>query len=494
MEAEHAGFAFRDDPGPTGKVRLLTKDEARKLFPPIYERARLQRNGMMSRSEARWDGRVEDPEHWRDGASPKYYVLIELDGQGEAFAMYRVKSKWERGMSQCELVLVDAIATSTEATRELWRYIFGVDLIAKVILWNYDPATPLFLMVKDARRLQLKLGDGIWLRLVDVGEALRRRSYAGEGSVVLEVTDEFCSVERGPLPRRRGCRADRRRRRAAPVGRRPRLRVPRRVLVRAPGRGRPGGGACRRRDRARHGALQDAAASVVSRALLVAIKVRTCKTLAEFKQAIGAISEYGGWEVDDEIAKRFLRVHPLDHMHAAFDGKRAVGGAGAFPFDLSVPGGSVACAGVTIVGVYPTHRRQGILTSMMRAQLDAAHERGEPIAALWASDERIYGRYGYGLASLIGRDRAAAPARRLRGADRRPRHGSLRRGSRRAEGARADLGARLPRAAGMFARSAEWWKSRIASDPPQWRRGRGPEALRRRRARRLRRGLRDLPP
>ena len=103
MEAEHAGFAFRDDPGSTGRARLLSKDEARKLYPPIYERARLQRNGMMSRSEARWDARVNDPEHWRDGASPKYYVLIELDGQGEAFAMYRIKEKWERGMPQSEL-------------------------------------------------------------------------------------------------------------------------------------------------------------------------------------------------------------------------------------------------------------------------------------------------------------------------------------------------------------------------------------------------------
>ncbi len=197
MEAEKAGFAFRDDPGPTGAARLLTKDEARKLFPPVYDRARVQRHGMMSRSDARWNGRVEDPEHWRDGASVKYYVLIEFDGQGEAFAMYRVKQKWERGMSQSELLLVDAIATSTEATRELWRYIFGVDLIARVSLWNYDPATPLFLMVRDARRLQLKLGDGIWLRLVDVGEALRRRSYAAEGTVCLEVTDAFCPWNEG---------------------------------------------------------------------------------------------------------------------------------------------------------------------------------------------------------------------------------------------------------------------------------------------------------
>ncbi|HEU0303578.1 MAG TPA: GNAT family N-acetyltransferase [Gaiellaceae bacterium] len=197
MEAEKAGFAFRDDPGPTGRVRLLTKGEARELYPPVYERARLQRHGMMSRSEARWDARVNDPEHWRDGASPKFYVLFELDGQGEGFAMYRIKNKWERGMPQSELMLVDAIATSTEATRELWRFIFNVDLVAKVSFWNYDPATPLFLMVRDARRLQLKLGDGVWLRLVDVGEALRRRSYEREGGVVLEVTDVFCPWNEG---------------------------------------------------------------------------------------------------------------------------------------------------------------------------------------------------------------------------------------------------------------------------------------------------------
>jgi len=197
MEAERTGFAFRDDPGPTGAARLLTKDEARALFPPVFERARLQRHGMLSRSEARWDARVSDPEHWRDGASPKYFVLVEIDGTPEAFAMYRIKEKWERGMPQGELQLVDAIATSSEATRELWRYLFGIDLIARVSLWNFDPATPLFLMVNDARRLQLKLFDGIWLRLVDVGEALRRRSYAGEGSVVLDVSDAFCAWNEG---------------------------------------------------------------------------------------------------------------------------------------------------------------------------------------------------------------------------------------------------------------------------------------------------------
>jgi predicted acetyltransferase len=70
-------------------------------------------------------------------------------------------------------------------------------------------------------------------------------------------------------------------------------------------------------------------------------------------------------------------------MHAAFDGDRIVGGTGAFGFDMSVPGGSLACAGTTVVAVDPTHRRRGVLSAMMRAHLDDAHERGDPIAALF---------------------------------------------------------------------------------------------------------------
>ena len=90
-------------------------------------------------------------------------------------------------------------------------------------------------------------------------------------------------------------------------------------------------------------------------------------------------------------------------MHAAFDGDRIVGGAGAFTFALSVPGGGKSpAAGVTVVGVLPTHRRRGVLTSMMKAQLEDCRARGELAAYLWASEATIYGRFGYGLASRIG--------------------------------------------------------------------------------------------
>jgi predicted acetyltransferase len=130
--------------------------------------------------------------------------------------------------------------------------------------------------------------------------------------------------------------------------------------------------------------------------------VRACADQDEYGRAIGAIGQYFNPPPGEEFLERFERTLPHERMHAAFEDGAVVGGAGAFPFELSVPGGSVPCAGVTAVGVHPTHCRRGVLRSMMDAQLRDVHERGEPIAALWASEETIYGRFGYGIAAWAG--------------------------------------------------------------------------------------------
>ncbi len=131
--------------------------------------------------------------------------------------------------------------------------------------------------------------------------------------------------------------------------------------------------------------------------------VRPTADQEEYGLAIGAIGQYFNPPPGEDFFERWVRILPHERMHAAFEDGRVVGGAGAFPFELSVPGGeSLPCAGVTVVGVHPTHRRRGVLRSMMDAQLRDVHERGEPIAALWASEETIYGRFGYGLASWAG--------------------------------------------------------------------------------------------
>ncbi len=88
-----------------------------------------------------------------------------------------------------------------------------------------------------------------------------------------------------------------------------------------------------------------------------------------------------------------------DRSLAAFDGVRPVGTAAAYSFELTVPGGTAAAAGVTGVAVLPEYRRRGILSALMRRQLADVHERGETIAALFASESGIYGRFGYGCAA-----------------------------------------------------------------------------------------------
>lgn len=197
IQAERARFAWRDDPGPTGVVRLIEGVEARKVIPPLYDRIRRETPGFVTRDDAWWEHyKLADPESMRRGAGPKFFALLELDGEPEGYAIYRVKQGWEHGYSTSDLRVGDAFATSLRATRELWRFLFGIDLVKRV-QGRVDPALPLFLMVTDARNVQLRVFEGVWLRLVDVGAALAGRGYANDDAVVAEVTDEFCPWNAG---------------------------------------------------------------------------------------------------------------------------------------------------------------------------------------------------------------------------------------------------------------------------------------------------------
>ena len=101
------------------------------------------------------------------------------------------------------------------------------------------------------------------------------------------------------------------------------------------------------------------------------------------------------------IDPEYLRPNfDLDRSIAVFDQGAIVGGSHSHKIDMSVPGGTAVVAGVANVSVQPTHRRQGIMTMMMRHQINDVHERGEPMAALFASESIIYGRFGYGVGSL----------------------------------------------------------------------------------------------
>src|SRR5262245_55592645 len=95
-----------------------------------------------------------------------------------------------------------------------------------------------------------------------------------------------------------------------------------------------------------------------------------------------------------------IPLYGMSRSFGAVEGGEVVGTAGAWPTDMVVPGGErIVAAAVTGVGVLPTHTRRGILTNLMRAQLDDAVEQEQAVAILYASESIIYGRFGYGLAT-----------------------------------------------------------------------------------------------
>jgi predicted acetyltransferase len=204
----------------------------------------------------------------------------------------------------------------------------------------------------------------------------------------------------------------------------------------------------------------------------LSVVVRRSSSLEELRQALAPITHYFGSDSTPESAERFAQWIELDRMHMASVDGQIVGGAGALSFDVSVPGGArVPTAGVTVVGVLPSHRRRGVMRALMREQLDDARARGDAVACLWASEATIYGRYGYGLASRMGemtlaRERTAFARRfeprgivRLVDAD---------------EAARTfpalyeQMRTKRP---GMMSRTETWWTTRRLYDDPARRQG-----------------------
>ncbi len=106
---------------------------------------------------------------------------------------------------------------------------------------------------------------------------------------------------------------------------------------------------------------------------------------------------FGGVTEPPDERELWRKLTECERSLAIWDAGEVVGTAGAFSFRVTVPGGAaVPAAGVTMVSVQPTHRRRGLLTAMMRRQLDDVHALGEPLAVLTASEPAIYGRFGYG--------------------------------------------------------------------------------------------------
>jgi predicted acetyltransferase len=188
---------------------------------------------------------------------------------------------------------------------------------------------------------------------------------------------------------------------------------------------------------------------------------------AAIEAAFGARPDAAERERDRELIeprRALAAVAPDGARH------RFIGTAAVIPLTMAVPGGTLPVAGVSAVSVSPAHRRQGVLSALMARQLADIHDAGETVAALFASEAVIYGRFGYGRAAWDVRVEAA---RGTRLAGRRPRR-DLRLLEVGSGGGGGDVEALVKayeqvwqERPGHFARDPRWWRSLLADDPQE---------------------------
>ena len=198
IEIERARAGFREQHVPRGTFRLLEPDEATAACRPVYEHYLPTRIGAFSRSEGWWRAEfIHDPERWRRGGGPAFFLLHETDGVGDAYARYRMHGDWDERGPKGSIDVQEAIALNPAAERELWAYLFSVDLSAKTRAFNVPVDWGMRFMLSEPRRLGMTIGDAVWLRIVDLPAALERRTYAGRDRLILEVRDGFCPWNAG---------------------------------------------------------------------------------------------------------------------------------------------------------------------------------------------------------------------------------------------------------------------------------------------------------
>lgn len=195
IERERAAIFTR--PASRGSTfRLLEHAEALATFSEIWERVRLGTPGMLSRSSEWWEARRLA--EYDKGLSPLQRVALEIDGKPEGYALYRMAGKiGNPGIAETDLMVIEAIATSPRATADLWRYLCDIDLVNRIEARLLPPNHPLMYLVTEPRRLRMVVGDGLWLRLIDVEAGLSTRFFPARDALTFALEDAFCPWNTG---------------------------------------------------------------------------------------------------------------------------------------------------------------------------------------------------------------------------------------------------------------------------------------------------------
>lgn len=187
----------RDEPA-TGSVTMTPVQDAFPIIKQLYIQWASPRNLHLHRATPLWEIDVLR-------AHPKtlkVYVAIyrNTDGEARGYAVYTTTESQQDGPGPNQVLDVkDFIWLDLEAYRALWEYLRRHDLVGKIqmtgVVAEDDPAPDLLL---EPRMLNRRTTDGIWMRIVDLEEAVPQRPYGARGELTFAIDgDDMCPWNNG---------------------------------------------------------------------------------------------------------------------------------------------------------------------------------------------------------------------------------------------------------------------------------------------------------
>ncbi|HEX9030467.1 MAG TPA: GNAT family N-acetyltransferase, partial [Streptosporangiaceae bacterium] len=179
-----------------GALELVSADVARNAWPALHEQARRHRVGEVSAQSGRWASLGDDP----DGTDGPVRIVIHRDADGVIDGIANYRLPWSADESEVGTLVVEAFeATSVAAYSAIWRLLSDFDLTRRVVAAGRPFDEPLRWMLRNPRALRVtRSSDNLWIRVLDVGAALRARTYGTDGVLTLAIAaDAMCPENTG---------------------------------------------------------------------------------------------------------------------------------------------------------------------------------------------------------------------------------------------------------------------------------------------------------
>lgn len=183
---------------PGGRLREAAPAALRDDLVALYDQVYASRPGWSERTPRHWDYRLADLKEWRHGGAEMRAVThYDESGAVDAYALWRPMRRWGDAGPASEVRVIEHVAANPQAYIALWAYLMSIDLTRTVQVRWAAPDEPLLHAVSDPERLNARLGDGLWVRVLDVPAAFAARRYTTDIDLVLEVTDAAIPANAG---------------------------------------------------------------------------------------------------------------------------------------------------------------------------------------------------------------------------------------------------------------------------------------------------------